>query len=200
MKGKINFFTSLLLFAAGVTLIVLHSKVDILQTIVVFLGVVFIIPAVVTILVGAFTRSRRAASLTETVINPDGTTTTRHPGQAVYITSLVVSIFAIGLGVAMVLYPAFFAAAITYLFASLLIAAGIYHVIVVAWLARPVRMPFYFYIVPVLLIAAGVTIFCIGEQRFDDVIVLVTGIAMIASSISSLMEYIAMQPQKRIKE
>ncbi len=185
MKGKINFFTSLLFFAAGIALIVLHQDKAIIATVVRLLGWTFIIPAAFNIIVGAF--SHRS--------NPPATY--ERARRHAYVWGLVVSIFGVLLGIAMLVATDVFAAVMAYFFGILLIVAGVYHVLAVSYLARPFVLPAYFYIIPILMIAAGcVIIFAPTVQEAKAVVVLITGIGMVCSAVNSLLEYIGTHPSR----
>ena len=55
---------------------------------------------------------------------------------------------------------------------------------------KSVKFPFYFYIIPILMVATGIIILCTSLRDINTVVVLVTGIALVASSFNSIMEYI----------
>lgn len=189
MRRKSNLFTALLTLAVGITLIVIHDKVDIIRTIVTFLGAMFIVAGFINILAGALSTRRRIGS------GDTAEDRLQRRREWIYIGGIVLSVFGIALGVTMVIWPGFFAAAITYLFAAMLIAIGVFHIIVVAVVARPLVLSALFYIIPVLMIGAGVAVVILGERRFDYLLVLITGISLVASGVASLMEYVAIPAQ-----
>lgn len=186
MRGKTGFLTALIFLAAGIVLIVVHDKERVMDGIVTFLGIVFIVPAVINILVSAFSRRR------------EKTAERGRRADLAYVGMLVVSVFGIALGVAMLVATEFFAGVIVYVFAALLIAAGVYHVLAVSVLSRPFMLPPYFYVIPVLMIAAGcVILFAPTVQSATKVVVLITGIAFVASSVNTMLEYVGTHPSGR---
>lgn len=173
INGKTDLFTSLIVGIAGIAMIVLHNRIDIMEWIVVMIGVMFIIPGVFSVLLGALSKQRKST------------------------TSVIAGIGAIALGVIMCAMPAQFAGIMVIIFGAILIIAGSYHLCFVAWLSRPFVLPFYYYIIPVLLIVTGVIVMFTNVRTINSIVLLVTGIAFICSAISSLMEWIATHPSHR---
>ncbi len=173
INGKTDLFTSLIVGIAGIAMIVLHNRIDIMEWIVIMIGVMFIIPGVFSVLLGALSKQRKST------------------------TSVIAGIGAIALGVIMCAMPGQFAGIMVIIFGALLIISGAYHLCFVAWLSRPFVLPFYYYIIPVLLIVTGVIVMFTSVRTINNVVLLITGIAFICSSISSLMEWIATHPSNR---
>lgn len=86
---------------------------------------------------------------------------------------------------------------IVYVFGALLLVYGVYELVWAAWMARPFRMPVYFYLVPILMIIGGIVILCTTIRTMNQVMMLLTGILLLASAINSTLEYVAMHPAKR---
>jgi uncharacterized membrane protein HdeD (DUF308 family) len=173
MNGRTDLFTSLIVGIAGIAMIVLHNHLDIMAWIVIMIGVMFIIPGVFSVLIGALSKERKST------------------------TSVLAGIGALALGVIMCAMPEQFAGIMVTLFGVLLIIIGGYHLCFVAWLARPFVLPFYYYIIPVLLIVTGVIVMCTSVRTINSIVLLVTGIAFVCSAISSLMEWVATHPSHR---
>ena len=111
--------------------------------------------------------------------------------------AIVASVAGIALGIWMLLTPDFFVGLIVYVFGALLLVYGVYELIWAAWMARPFRMPVYFYLVPILMIIGGIVILCTTIRTMNQVMMLLTGILLLASAINSTLEYVAMHPAKR---
>lgn len=172
-NGKTDLLTSLLVGIAGIAMIVLHNRLDIMEWIVIMIGVIFIIPGVFSVLTGALSKQRKST------------------------TNVVAGIGAIALGVIMCAMPAQFAGIMVIIFGALLIISGAYHLCFVAWLSRPFVLPFYYYIIPILLIVVGIIVMFTSVRTVNNLVLLITGIAFVCSAISSLMEWIATHPSHR---
>ncbi|MDE6859763.1 MAG: DUF308 domain-containing protein [Duncaniella sp.] len=173
INGKTDIFTSIIVGIAGIAMIVLHNRIGIMEWIVIMIGVMFIIPGVFSVLLGALSKQRKST------------------------TSVIAGIGAIALGVIMCAMPVQFAGIMVTIFGCLLIVNGVYHLCFVAWLSRPFVLPFYYYIIPVLLIVTGVVVMFTSVRTINSIVLLVTGIAFVCSSVSSLMEWIATHPSHR---
>lgn len=173
MNGKTDLVTSIIVAVAGIAMIVMHQRFAVMSWIVVLLGIVFIIPGVFSILMGTFSKTRKST------------------------TAIFTGIGATALGVIMCAMPGLFAEILVFIFGFLLIVSGVYHLCFVAWLSRPFILPFYYYILPVLLIVAGIVIMCTDVRTVDSIVLLITGIAFLCSSFSSLVEWIATHPSRK---
>ena len=173
MRGKTDLFTSVIVLAVGIALICLYQRVDILDWIVVIVGIMFMIPGIFS-LVGGMASKR--------------------PGNA---SSIVAGVGAICLGVVMCIVPSFFAHILVYIFAGILIIGGIYHIAFLGWMSRPFVLPWYYYIIPILMIGAGLLMIFTSLRTLNNAVVLITGIAFVCSSFNSLIEWIATHPSKK---
>lgn len=178
MKSN-NWFTIAVVFVVGVLLIIWHSRVDILSWVVTLVGIMLIIPSLYNFIRQLSARKAGRES---------------RGGESA---GLVTSIGCMALGIWMVITPGFFVGVIAYVFAALLILYGIYHILVLAVWSRPFVMPGWFYIIPVLMIIAGVALLCTSVRTLNNVVVLVTGIALVASALNSILEYVGTHPGER---
>ncbi len=172
MNGRSNLMTAVIVGVVGALLIAFKGRGDLLTWIAVLIGIMFIIPSVYTLCVELFSRDK--ARVTPLAV--------------------ITSLGGLGLGIAMCIVPEVFVGIFIYLFAALLILGGIYHVVFITWLARPFRLPLWFYIVPAVLIVTGIVILCNTVDANASVIVLVTGIGFLLFAINSIMEYVATRP------
>lgn len=160
-----NLFTSVIVLVAGVIMIALHNRIDLLSWMAVIIGLMFIIPSVYIL----------CTSLSDKTKAKPGT--------------LIVSIGALLIGLMMCIFPTAFAGIFVYVFAATLIAVGVYQIVSLAWLSKPLLLPVFLYIVPALMIVAGVVILCTDLRKINTVVVLITGIALICSAVNSLIGY-----------
>lgn len=172
-----SWFTIAILFVVGILLVVFHSRIDILSWIIILVGAGLMIPG--------------AWALISTLLDKE-----RTQGRG---PTIVASIVCVALGLWMICEPAFFATIIAYIFGALLIGIGLYHIILLAVWMRPLVMPFWFYIIPVLLIVAGIVLLATNINTLNSVVVLVMGISLICSAFNSALEFAASHPA-RVKE
>lgn len=185
-----SWLTILVTAIVGVLLIVFYDHGEILSWVVTLFGVCLIIPAVYNLISTLRVRKRlRLESQTHTNTRP-------LPAGAVSA-SMVASVAGIALGVWMLLTPDFFVGLIVYVFGALLIVYGIYELVWVAWMAKPFRMPFYYYLVPILMIVGGIVILCTSIRTMNQIMMLLTGILLLASALNSALEIVSMHPAKR---
>lgn len=174
MNSRSNIVTGILVFIVGVVFIFMQSRQDVLHAIVFILGLLFIAAGIVNMLMLYGSKSGGNSSSSR-------------------ISGILVSGAALVLGIWMVISPGDIISVIVYAFAVLLILGGAYHLYMLSYGYRPLRFPGWFYILPSLLVIAGVTMLIIGSARLQSYIVLITGIAMVVFSVSSLLEYVGQQ-------
>ncbi|MCC8072014.1 MAG: DUF308 domain-containing protein [Bacteroidales bacterium] len=173
MKTTNNWLTILIVFVVGVLLIVWHSRIDIFSWIVIAVGVMLIIPSLYSF-ISALVRK--------------GTVSEGSSTHSAATSTLIACVAALALGIWMVVNPPFFVGLIAYIFGGLLVLYGIFHILVVGFWNREFSLPFFFYIIPVLMIVAGVVILATSVRTISSVVVLITGIALVASAVNSVME------------
>lgn len=176
MNNKTNLLTAVIMAGVGVALIVLHDRVEILQWISIMFGIMFIIPSIFTL--GAMIYGRHRSD------------EEKRTNSGVATAGTIAAIGGLGLGLAMCIVPDVFASIFAYVFAGVLIIAGIYHVSIVGYMSRTISLPGYFYVIPALLIVTGLVIIFTSLKTLNNVVVLVTGIALIMSAVNSIMEFI----------
>ena len=171
-----NWLTILVVFIAGVLLIAWHSRIDILQWVVILVGITLIVPALYSFII-ALGRKRRGEG--------------KETGRTARTSTLWAAVAAIALGVWMVVGPSFFAGLLAYIFGAILVLYGIYHIVMMSYWLKPLVFPFWFYVIPVLMIGAGIVILASSVREMNSVVVLITGIALVASAVNSVLEYTA---------
>ena len=177
MSGKTDLFTSIIVAAVGIVMICLYQRIELLSWIVMLIGAMFAIPGIFSLILGM--RSKEKGGST---------------------TQTLTGIGATALGAIMILMPESFTSILVFIFAGLLIVGGIYHIVFVAYLSRPFVLPAYYYVIPVLMIIAGIVLLTTSVRTLNHVVVLVTGISFVAWSISTLMEWIATHPSRTSDE
>ncbi|MCM1484492.1 MAG: DUF308 domain-containing protein [Muribaculaceae bacterium] len=182
MKSTSSSWLTILITAiVGVLLIIWHQKLDVLSWVMIAVGVMFVVPSVYN-LIAAFAQRKRDTQLPAT----QGST-----GRG---STVLASIGGIALGIWMIVNPGFFVGLTAYLFAIILIAYGVFQMLLVGYWSRPYKLPAFFYIVPILLIAGGVVILCTSVRTMNSVVVLVTGILLVASAINWALEISTTHP------
>lgn len=169
MRTKTNIFTAIVMAVVGIALIVLHDRVDLLAWTAVLIGIMFMIPSVFALVMTFYNRRYRS-------------------DRGVNVSTVIASLAGIALGLAMCITPSTFAAILVYVFAAILVISGIYHVLFISWLARPLTIPGFCYIIPALLIVTGFVIIFTSIRTLNTVVVLVTGIALLLSAVNTAIE------------
>ena len=117
--------TILVVFIAGVLLIAWHSRIDILQWVVILVGITLIVPALYSFII-ALGRKRRGEG--------------KETGRTARTSTLWAAVAAIALGVWMVVDPSFFAGLLAYIFGAILVLYGIYHIVMMSHFAQAARI------------------------------------------------------------
>lgn len=169
MGRKSNFWTYLFLLAAGIALICMHTKVELLSWVIMFIGAMFAIPGLIGVISGIIKSSR-----SERV---DGMSVTSSLGSLI-------------IGVILIVWPTPFVGVFVYILAAILIIGGLCQVWALATGYRPYKMPFGLYILPVLIIITGVVIICSSLKEIQEVFTLMAGIAMVATAANGLFIYL----------
>ena len=179
-----SWLTIVITAAVGILFIIWHARLDLLSWIVVAMGILLILPGAYNIIT-SFTKSAPTA---------DGSTSRAVERRGSAVSSTIASDCTVALGIWMLIQPDFFVELLAYLFAVLLIVYGIYQILVVAYFSRPYAMPWFFYIVPAILVATGVVILCTSVHTMNSVVVLLTGILLLLSAINWALENMTLYP------
>lgn len=180
MKNGFNWLTVLVMFVVGILLIIWHARLDVLNWIIMAVGISLILPGLYDFVIAL--RSSGGSEKSQAIRQMSGST-------------MIVAVGAIALGVWMLISPSFFVGVMAYAFGAILVFLGIYHIAIVAYLSRPLSLPGFLYIIPVLLIIAGLIILLSSVRTIQSVVVLIMGISLVASSINSLLEYTSAKPR-----
>lgn len=172
-----NLFMAIIVGLVGILLVFLHDRIDLLNWVSIAVGLMFILPSLYVLCTSIGSKDKLPAGIA------------------------FVSVGGIILGLLMCVFPSAFAGFFVYVFAALLVVFGIYHIVDLASWNKEIKFPFYFYIIPILLVATGIVLLCTSLRDINTVVVLVTGIALICSSVNSIMEFIGTRKSaRRIEE
>lgn len=175
MRSKSLTWTGVIVLIVGIALIFLRSTA--IDIIVMVLGAMFLLAAAINLYF--------IFSSTRVTVGDDGKKLTR---TGISVGSVLTAIAAAALGLWMLLDPATLSSMMVYVLAGVLIIAGVYHICLLAFGFRPVKFPFIFYVLPILLAATGIVVLIIGADATKNYIVLITGIAMVAYSVCCFLE------------
>lgn len=178
MNSNRNFITSLFLLAAGIILIILHNRINIISGIVTIVGLLFILPSLYNLIM-LFVRTA------------DGS---KQSGKAA---GLISSVGALCLGVCMVAVPDFFVGTLVYIFAGLLVLGGVYQILLIAYASKPLRAPWWMYVLPAATAIAGIVLLVTDIHTIEHLVVLITGIAFTAVAVNSILVYIGVRSVSR---
>ena len=167
MNAKSNTLTAVIFFIAGILLIIFNERINLLAWVSILIGVTFIIPSAYSLYVSL---TAKGDSTTKTQLS-------------------IMSVAGLVMGLCMCIFPNVFAGIFVYLFAALLIIGGIYHILIISYMSRPLVLPGYLYIIPALMILSGVIILFTSLREINSAVVLITGIALVLSAINTMLEY-----------
>ena len=175
MKGKTSFWMQFFALAAGIVLICMHDRINLVQWVIVFVGVMFAIPGVCG-LIEAFAGRNKG------------------DGGAV---SVMASLGSLIIGVIMIVCPVPFETVFVYFLSAVLILGGIWHIWVLAVGMRPIVLPGWLYILPVLVVIAGIVILLTPVRETEATFTLIAGIALVCIAGNGLFIYLASYGQRR---
>lgn len=175
MNTKSALFTNLIILAVGILLIIYHNS-NVISTIIVITGVAFIVASLFNLVM---------------LIKRNRSTNTSPATQHVNISiayGIIASLGGIGLGAWMAISPASLVSIVVYLFAALLVIAGLYNIIMLFLKHKLMPIPLWLYILPALMAIAGIVILCTDIKTIESTAVLITGIATTAFAINRFIE------------
>lgn len=165
LTRKSNLFTSVVVGLVGILLIILHDRIELLNWISVAVGLMFVLPSVFTLFSSMGSKQHLPAGIA------------------------FVAAGGLILGLLMCIFPSAFAGFFVYVFAALLAIFGIYQIVDLASWSKSVKIPAFYYVIPILLVATGIVMLCTSLRDINTVVVLVTGIALIAGALNSILEF-----------
>ena len=173
MTTKKTIFIYVCALVAGVLLIVFNQSADLLQTILRIIGVALAVPSII---VGVYAFSHKAEPA---------------ESKKMKILTLVVCAGCACFGLMMVLAAGVFVDFMRYVFAFLLVVAGLQQLILLLILRRTVKLSGWFYLIPFLTVAAGVTLAVVSIESIESYVSIVTGVALTAAGVNGIIGYFA---------
>lgn len=164
--------------AAGIVLICMHDRINLVQWVIVFVGVMFAIPGVCGLIEALAGRNR-------------------NKGKGSAAVPVLASLGSLIIGVIMIFCPVPFEAVFVYFLAAVLILGGIWHIWVLAVGVRPLTLPGWLYVLPVLVAAAGIVILVTPVRETESIFTLIAGIALVCIAANGLFIYLASYGMRR---
>lgn len=174
MKSKNLTYTGIVTLILGIALLFMQATA--INVVVMVVGGAFVLSALIDLIVVFRSKS---------TLEVNGVKKSSAP---ISIISTLSAVATGALGLWMLLTPESFSALLVYVFAAIILLAGLFHISMLGFGFKNTRFPFAFYILPLLLVAAGIVILIMGPVRMMNAIVLVTGISLIVYSVCNFLE------------
>lgn len=174
MKSKNLTYTGVITLILGVALLFMQATA--INVVVMVVGGAFLLSSVIDLIVVFHSKA---------TLEVNGE---KKSAGSISIISTLTAVATGALGLWMLLMPESFSSLLVYVFAAIILLAGLYHISMLGFGFRNARFPFAFYILPILLVATGVVIFVLGPVKMMNAIVLVTGIALIVYAVCNFLE------------
>ena len=172
MKKPASFITYLAALVIGVILLSLHDKVQLIDGIVIAIGILILVPSALML----------ASSF---MGNKDKNGGKSFPAWY----TIVVACAGLVLGIWMIVMPGFFNNAMVYTLGVVLILVGAAQIVFVTIAARPYGVNVIWYIVPVLVVAGGFIICFLGPKGDNTWACLTTGILLVIYAANGLASF-----------
>lgn len=167
MTTKSNLWTAVIVLLAGVLLICIYPiAADIIVQV---LGGMFLLAAILNLSMLFGTKAGKSS-------------------KSGNMTAILTAIASGVLGLWMLIDPQSLVSLLVYLIAAVIIVAGVYQVCTLLFAFRPIRFPFGFFVLPMLLIIGGIAMIFLGPQKVSSGLALIVGIVMIVYAISLFIE------------
>lgn len=174
MKSKNLTYTGIVTLILGIALLFMQATA--INVVVMVVGAAFILSAIVDLIVVFHSKA---------TLEVNGE---KKSAASISIVSTLTAVATGALGLWMLISPASFSSLLVYVFAAIILLAGLYHICMLAFGFSDARFPFGFYILPILLVATGGVVFVLGPVKMMNAIVLVTGIALIVYAVCNFIE------------
>lgn len=174
MKSKNLTYTGIITLILGIALLFMQATA--INVVVMVVGGAFLLSSIIDLIVVFHSKATLE-------VNGEKKTS-----GSISIISTLTAVATGALGLWMLLKPASFSSLLVYVFAAIILLAGLYHISMLGFGFRNTRFPFAFYILPILLVATGVVIFVLGPVKMMNAIVMVTGIALIVYAVCNFLE------------
>ena len=170
-KTKTAVITGIITLAVGVVLII-GNQVFTSERIVITGGLLFILAGILNTLV--------------TLLAKDGTGK-RKASVVSVIFNVIASAAAVAFGICLLVMKADFVSLINIMFAVLTLfgSAMLFYALAIG--SRPVLVPGWLYVFPVLILGAAVAIYCLNGGTQDNIVMICTGAALIAFGLCCII-------------
>lgn len=182
MNRSTSWLTIAISAVVGILFIIWHGRIDLLSWIVIAMGILLMVPGIYNLIALIF--GKRKTYKSETANSETTVVVSTLP----VFSSALASICCVVLGLWMVLKPDFFVGFLAYLFAAVMIVFGVYQIYTLYKMGRSMVIPWYLYIVPIVMAAAGIIIICSSVHTLQDVVVLLTGILLVLVAINGIAQ------------
>ena len=172
MKGHKLIFTALLAMAAGVALIVTHRTVS-SGGVVIAGGVMFVLAGFINVIAFLSSRDENGKS---------------HLGSFGLAFGWLTSGAAVVLGLSMLIFQSTFVGLVPFIFGVLVVFGALFQFFVLSVGIRPVTLPAWLYVFPLVLVGLSVYVFMQQSQTDDRMIMLATGIAFTVFGAAMFIE------------
>ena len=173
MKAKTALIISSLIMVAGVALTIVYTM-EVFTYIIIALGVAFIIPAIVNMVMASTKTSTESENKSAKIQRFSG---------------LISSVGSIIFGVTMIGWSHLYVPFLPMIFGIILILGGSFHLCAMALAFRPTRLPLWLYSMPLVLIAMGFAIIYLENTTLSpQYIVLISGVGLIIFALNAWIE------------
>lgn len=174
MSDKKTIFIYICALLAGLLLIIFSKSAELLETVVRILGAALAIPSLV---VGVHTVLNKPA---------EGEAPDRYK-----VPTLIACFGCAVLGLTMIFAAGAFVNILRWVFAFLLVASGLQQIIMLLLIRRTAKLSIWFYLVPTLVVVAGVVLATVSLQQIEEVVALITGISLLAAGVNGIIGFFA---------
>lgn len=172
MKNLPSLLTYLSALIIGILLLVFCDKADLLQGIIIAMGIVILIPSIVMLIRCIVPKKEK-----------DGTRDT----TSWY--SVMVAIAGLALGAWLLISPGFFINATVYTLAAVVILAGIVGWVFIVQHSRPYGASIGWYVVPALMICGGVVLCLLGTKVLGMAANITAGVLLVVYAVNGMAAY-----------
>lgn len=177
-KVSINLLTNVVLLLVGIVLMVFHGLPNVLVWGARVMGVMFVLPALVYLIMVAMRHN-------------DARTSTDYMG-------VLPSVGGLCFGLVMILKANLFDGILQLLMGILLVALGLFHIIYLLMSRKSLKIKGWYYICPLFVVACGVlSLLSPALRNSVSTVVLLTGICLLLFNFTSLQEYLAERRVRR---
>lgn len=176
-KSYPSILINICLFLAGVLFLLFYNNDNVLKIIAIILGITFIIPSLIYLGMVIFHNSQERS--------------------ATELMGIFPAIGGMCFGVVLDLRPELFDETLSVIFSVLLIVLGLFHVIFMVMSTKRLKLKFWHYIMPLLIIIAGLVTLLVTQGNMN-LLILLTGISLILASFSALIEYFAERKAQKV--